>query len=40
MGQSIENILPKKEQLVQEQEKDFQRKVQAGLIDVRKKLEE
>jgi len=40
MEESIENIFPKKEQLCQEQEKDFERKVQAGFMKVKKQLEE
>ena len=37
---SIENIMPKKEQLCQEQEKDIIRKFNSELIKMKKKLEE
>ena len=40
LEESIEDIFPKKEQLCQEQEKDFERMVQGGLQSVKKKLEE
>lgn len=40
LKKSIENIMPKKEQLCQEQEKDIIRKFNSELIKMKKKLEE